>query len=51
MEHSLEGYLERQSTQCLLSLLAVYREDAEGIDGCIRRLILRILTKRGIDIQ
>ena len=48
MDHSLQSYLERQTTRRLLSLLTAYPADAEDLDGCIRQMILQVLAKRGI---
>ena len=48
MDHSMQSYLERQTTRRLLSMLTAYPADAEDFDGCIRQMILQILAKRGI---
>lgn len=48
MDHTIQSYLERQTTRRLLSILATYPAESEDFDGCIRQMILQILAKRGI---
>jgi hypothetical protein len=48
MDHSLQGYLERQPTEKLLSLLQGYSKEEDPHYHSICTIIRRILDRRGI---
>ena len=50
MDHSVRGYLSRQSTQILQTLLQQYLQ--KGMEGYLNTIpiLIEILTQRGVDI-
>ena len=50
MDHSVRGYLSRQSTQILQTLLHQYLQ--KGMEGYLNTIpiLIEILTQRGVDI-
>ena len=51
MDHSIQGYLGRQSTQLLLMLLGDYTKHAQiALDYHVIRILTKILTARNVPI-
>ncbi len=48
MDHSLQGYLERQATDRLLMLLEEYAPKEDEYNKSIYEMLLDILTRRGV---
>lgn len=51
MDHSLQGYLGRQTTDALLVLLQSYQEKEDDFSQGIAQMILGVLAQRGVTLD